>query len=414
MSALVFCGEQPQEDGSDAAGRRPVAFTACAARPRVLRPLDAVVRITCAGVCGSDLHCAWHCLEKGLADGTVVGHEAAGVVVALGDAASAAAASALRVGDRVFIPFTASCGACGPCARGDTCRCLSSRLFGWRSSADSSSSISDDDELHGCQAQYVRVPLAPSTLLRLPRQAPDELGVLLGDILSTAFFCARQGGVSERTRTVAVVGCGPVGLLAILAAKHESKGRARVVAIDGVAERRAMAVEAMGADAAVAPGDLGAARRALRGGDGGGEEEEEGADVVLELVGGNSGGPNGPLRLAFDLLRPAGVLASQGVHTGSEWPWTPVEAYNKNLTFKAGRCPARRVAGELLRQLFRGGEGEGEDEAARARRSGAADLVARALRVITHRLPMSAGVEAYAMFAARRDGCVKVVLDPSR
>lgn len=439
MHALVFCGEddggdgEGDGDGDPSSRRRPVAFTREAPRPRLLHALDAIVRVSCAGVCGSDLHCAWHRLEKGLANGTVVGHECVGTIVALGDeaaaagaggdqAAAASSASApqpLRLGDRVLVPFTASCGACGPCARGDTCRCLSSRLFGWRTGGNGNNDNANDaneeqPQLHGCQAQFLRVPMAPSTLLRLPERAPDELGVLLGDILSTAFFCARQGGVCERTRSVVVVGCGPVGLLAILAAKHLSRGRARVVAVDGVAERRAMAVSAMGADAALSPGEgLEAARRAL----GPEAEAQGGADVALELVGGDSGRPDGPLRLAFDLLRPAGCLASQGVHTGSCWPWTPVEAYDRNLTFRAGRCPARRVAGELLEELFGGGGGGGgeEDGGNGARkREGQEQLIAKALRVFTHRMPMSEGAEGYEMFAARRDGCVKVALDPWR
>ena len=132
------------------------------------------------------------------------------------------------------------------------------------------------------------------------------------------------------------------------------------------------------------------------------------ADVVLEVVGGDSGKRGGPLRLAFDLLRPAGVLASQGVHTGTEWPWTPVEAYDKNLTFKAGRCPARRMAGQLIDELI-----GGEERRAASAAAAADALVQKALRIITHRgMPLSQGVEAYAMFAARRDGCVKVTLDP--
>jgi threonine dehydrogenase-like Zn-dependent dehydrogenase len=420
MHALVFCGHEEQEEHAaaartTAATAAPVAFTAAQPRPAIAHPLDAIVRVSCAGVCGSDLHCAWHCLEKGLANGTVVGHEAVGTIVALGDQAGSMALSGgnsstttattttttsppLRLGDRVLIPFTASCASCAACLRGDTCRCESSQLFGWRNAGGDGGG-----GLHGCQAQFVRVPLAPSTLLRLPGSAPDELGVLLGDILSTAFFCARQGGISPATKTVAVVGCGPVGLLAVLAAKHESKQAARVVAIDGVAERRALALE-LGADAAVAP-DLDEARRAIGGSGGGGGGL---ADVVLEVVGGDSGKRGGPLRLAFDLLRPAGVLASQGVHTGTEWPWTPVEAYDKNLTFKAGRCPARRMAGQLIDELI-----GGEERRAASAAAAADALVQKALRIITHRgMPLSQGVEAYAMFAARRDGCVKVTLDP--
>ena len=150
----------------------------------------------------------------------------------------------------------------------------------------------------------------------MPDDVTDEEALLLGDILSTAFFCAEQGGVSPGD-TVAVVGLGPVGLLAVIAARH--LGASKVIAVEGVEGRRSKAAE-FGAKA-VAPEAAGAAVAAAT--------EGRGADVVLEAV-----GASGALRLAFELVRPAGTVSSVGVHTAQGWPFTPVDAYNKTATFR--------------------------------------------------------------------------------
>eukprot|EP00879_Flechtneria_rotunda_P023268 GHRR01024611.1.p2 GENE.GHRR01024611.1~~GHRR01024611.1.p2 ORF type:complete len:139 (-),score=50.38 GHRR01024611.1:712-1128(-) len=136
------------------------------------------------------------------------------------------------------------------------------------------------------------------------------------DILSTAFFCADQGNIQPGD-TVDILGCGPVGILAILAAKH--KGASKIIAVDVVPERRAKA-EQFGA-AAVDISNAAAAVAAATAG--------RGADVALELVGSVAA-----LQLGFDLLRPAGVLSSIGVHTEQQFPFTPVDAYNKNITYR--------------------------------------------------------------------------------
>lgn len=157
-----------------------------------------------------------------------------------------------------------------------------------------------------------------STLFQVPNGITDEESILLGDILSTAFFCVDQGGVSSGD-TVVVIGCGPVGLLAVLASRQ--RGASQVIAVDSVPSRRKKAA-AFGA-ASVDILDAAAAIAAATDG--------RGADVVLELVGSAAA-----LKLGFDLLRPASVLSSIGVHTEAQFPFSPVQAYDKNITYKVG------------------------------------------------------------------------------
>lgn len=164
--------------------------------------------------------------------------------------------------------------------------------------------------------------------------------------------------------------------------------------MDGVAERLALAQE-LGAQ----PLPLGSAAAGGGGESGGGSTaavaasvhagtDGRGADVVLEAVGSPAA-----LRLAYELVRPMGTISSVGVHTGRDFfPFSPVEAYNKNLSVRCGRCPARAYMGRLL------------------------PLVASRrydfCRIVTHRLPLSSGVAAYHMFEQRAQGCIKVMLDP--
>mmetsp|Transcript_7555 Transcript_7555/g.18734 ORF Transcript_7555/g.18734 Transcript_7555/m.18734 type:complete len:371 (-) Transcript_7555:1321-2433(-) len=357
MQALTFAGKQAIE-------------LSTVPTPKVIHPTDVLVKVHLAGICGSDLH-PFHEREKGIAKGCVTGHEFVGTIVAAGSRVSK-----LAVGDRVMCPFTANCGECTFCARGFTCRCshTQARLFGWVSDAELGLPAEARVGLQGAQAEYVRVPLADSTLAKIPEGVSDEEGVLLGDILSTAFFCAENGGVGPGCE-VAVVGCGPVGLLAIMAAQH--LGASKVWAVDGIPARLAMA-SSLGAHALdFTQCDPAAAIREATGG--------LGVDVALEVVGAQSA-----LRVAFDALRPTGTLSSVGVHTYESFPWTPVEVYDKNLTFRAGRCPARRYMEKL------------------------APVVAQKTRdwarIITHRLPLSEGVRGYELFDKKLDGCIKVVL----
>lgn len=328
--------------------------------PTILDPGDAIVRVELAAICGSDLH-VWHGRERGLDPGTVMGHECIGEVVALG-----AAVRGLSVGERVVCPFTTSCGACWYCRTGLTARCERGQLFGWREQGRG---------LHGAQAELVRVPLADGTLVPVGTELPAEAALLLADVLPTGWHGAALAQ-SGPGRVTAVVGCGPVGLMGVLAARE--LGADQVLAVDSVPERLALAARY---GARTAPPGSGAveAVRAMTGG--------RGADAVVEAVGSPAAG-----RLAFDLVRPGGTVATVGVHHEATMPFSPAEAYDRNLTWRIGRCPARHYGEPLLPV---------------ARRH-AADLAA----LFTHYLPLDAGAEAYQLFDEKRDGCIKVALVP--
>jgi len=329
--------------------------------PEVREPTDALVRMSAAGICGSDLH-PYFGRERGLDPGTVMGHELLGEVVEVG-----AAVRTVAVGERVVAPFSTSCGRCFYCGIGLTARCVHGQLFGW---------VEGGRGLHGAQAELVRVPLADGTLVRVPEGLDDAVALLAGDVLSTAAFGAELAGVSEGDLVV-VVGCGPVGLLAVRAAL--ARGAREVVAVDRVPSRLELAA-GFGATAVDgAEGDPVGIVHARSGG--------RGADAAIEAV----GAPEAT-RLAADLLRAGGALAALGVHTEPHLALTPGEIYDRNLRYASGRCPARAYLPASL------------DIAARD--------AALLKTLISHRLPLSEGVDAYRRFAARDPGWTKVVLVP--
>src|SRR5687767_2157709 len=160
--------------------------------PVLLAPSDVIVAVRLAAICGSDLH-VWHGRETGLDGGTVMGHEFLGEVVEVGRDVSR-----FSPGDRVVSPFTTSCGSCFYCSHGLPARCTRGQLFGW---------VERGAGLHGGQAELVRVPLADSTLLRIPNGLAAEGALLLGDVLATGYHAAVMGGVADGS-TCAVIGCG--------------------------------------------------------------------------------------------------------------------------------------------------------------------------------------------------------------
>ncbi len=328
--------------------------------PTIEDPRDAIVAVRLAGICGSDLH-VYHQRERGLDPGTAMGHEFVGEVIETGREVRR-----FCVGDAVCSPFTTSCGECFYCRTGLTSRCRRGQLFGW---------VQDGVGLHGAQAQHVRVPLADTTLVALPSEMSATRGLLLGDVLPTGYFAADLAGVSGGT-TCAVVGCGPVGLMAVASARR--RGCERIWAIDLRRERLDLAA-AFGAEPLDASDDtaVGTIREATDG---------RGPEAVLEVV----GSPDA-FRLAYDLVRPGGVISSVGVHTEA-FGISPAEAYDKNLTLRTGRCPARRYMDSLL--------------------PFALDQSVALEAVISHRLPLREGPRGYDIFDRKRERCTKVALEP--
>ena len=329
--------------------------------PVLTGPGDALVRVTHTSVCGSDLH-PYHGREAGLDPGTVVGHEFLGEVIEVGSGVEGFSA-----GDVVVSPFSTSCGSCAPCLEGLTSRCERGQLFGW---------VAGGTGLQGAQAEYVRVPLADATLVAAPAGLDPEAALLAGDVLSTGLFCAESGGVGAGS-VVAVVGCGPVGLMCVLAARE--LGAEQVFAVDRVPERLALAAR-FGAVATDFDTDdpLTRVREASAG---------RGADVVLEAVGSPASS-----RLALELVRAGGTIAAAGVHSEPHFAFSPGEAYDKNLTYRAGRCPVRSMMRRALALMTTG-------------RIDPSPLV-------SHRMALEEGPAAYELFDRRREGCTKVILLP--
>jgi threonine dehydrogenase-like Zn-dependent dehydrogenase len=321
---------------------------------------DAIVHVERAGICGSDLHVV-HGRERALDPGSVMGHEFVGRVVATG-----AGLTRLAPGDRVVAAFTTCCGACFYCRRGLSARCPKGRLFGW---------VEGGIGLQGGQAEYVRVPMADATLFPLPQDMAVEAAVLLADVLPTGWHCARMAEVGPGSVAV-VIGCGPVGLMAVAAANE--LGAARVFAVDTVAERLAAAARFGAVPLRLELDDIGQAVRDAT--------EGRGADALLEAVGSSEAA-----RLGFELVRPGGVISIAGVHHEPRFEFSPAEAYDRNLTLRIGRCPARSLMPELLPVLQRRPE---------------------LASIVTHRRPLADGVEAYRLFDRKEDGCIKVVLEP--
>jgi threonine dehydrogenase-like Zn-dependent dehydrogenase len=323
----------------------------------------AVVRTTLCAICGSDLH-PYH-VDLGR-PAYSIGHEAVGEVIEVGRAVRNFA-----VGDRVFLAASLSCGRCKPCLEGNVVFC---RTYGsLRALGQSLPGIG------GCQAEAVAVPMADHNLFRLPDGLADEVGIMLTDTLGTAWMAARWARVAPGD-VVAVIGLGAVGLQAIMCA--QAMGASRVLAIDLLAGRRRHAAE-LGAEPVEDPDVLAGVKDLTDG---------QGADVVIDA----NGGPI-TTALAIELIGRGGRVSVVGISEQVSIPFPIKMGLYKNLQFYTGICSAQAEVPHLLRELASG------------RLSGPSIA-----QINTHRMGLSEGPEAYAFFDERRDGVLKIVLDPSR
>ncbi len=329
--------------------------------PILVQSTDVIVRVHCCAICGSDLH-VYYGREKGLDQHTCMGHEFGGEVVEVGKEVKT-----LAVGDKVISPFSVSCGQCYYCKIGLTSRCIHNQLFGW---------VENGAGLHGGQAEYVRVPLADSTLIKLPGDVLMEEGVLAGDVISTGFYSAKQAQIKSEG-VYAVVGCGPVGLMAILGALEY--GASKVFAIDKEPSRLAIAKQFGATPIDASESDpLEIIKEASQG---------RGADAVMEAIGNEFS-----FQLSYKLVRPGGIISSVGVCNDKHFPFSPVQAYDKNLTFVTGRCPAKSMMPTVLPLI------QQKKYPFKA--------------IISHRMSLSNGVMGYDIFANKKDNCLKVILEP--
>lgn len=319
----------------------------------------AVVRVERTAICGSDLHIYHGHLSP--EPGYTVGHEAIGEVVEVGSAVGR-----FRPGDRVLVSGVVGCGDCGPCRLGRVTACErgGAAIFG------------TNQGLQGAQAEALAVPAADANLCAIPDGVGPEQAVLLTDILPTGYLGA-EGAEIRPGQDVAVIGCGPVGLMAILAASLF--GPARIFALDSVPERLA-AAERLGAIPCDVSGDAhGGIMEATRG---------LGPHSVIEAV-----GSDGTIQAALALVRRGGVVSVVGVNTSPAFPFPMVVALMKGITFRIGVCPVPRYWTRLVPLVAEGR--------------------IRPEFVFSHRMGLSEGAAAYELFAARRDGVLKVLLDPS-
>lgn len=236
-----------------------------------------------------------------------------------------------NIGDKVVVPFYTACLECYYCVRGQASRCIKGELFGNSVPANA---------IDGGQAEYVRCPLADTTFVKAPKDIPEEMLVLMADIFPTGYFAASRflKNLPQRDRdeyTVAVIGCGPVGLCAITCALTMVKP-GNVYAIDSVPDRLAEA-EKIGAKPINLNDNPVDKIKAASGG--------RGADVVIECV-----GHADAWQLAFDMIRPWGQISSIGVHT-EKFEVNGLLLYGKNVTMAFGRCPVRSLFEDALKIL---------------------------------------------------------------
>ncbi len=328
---------------------------------KVPAPDGALVRTTRFAICGSDLH-GYHGPVNEERIGRAMGHECVGEVVSVGPEVRQ-----FRAGDRVLVSAVAGCGRCEACQSLLTARCpnVEARVLG-------------GPGLDAGQAEAIGVPAADSTLLRIPEGVSEEQAVLLTDILPTGYKGAR-GAEIKPGGTVAVVGAGPVGQMALETAFLF--GPSKVFAIDQVPHRLAEA-ERLGAIPINA-------------------SEIDPVEAVLDQTGGRgaqhvveAAGPQATVRIAFGVLAHGGVLSQVGATADPEMTVDLMQLFGKDLTYKVGLVSPQFAWPELAPLLQ---EGKLHPE-----------------RVFTHHLPMSDGPHGYAIFDERRDGVIKVLLDPDR
>jgi threonine dehydrogenase-like Zn-dependent dehydrogenase len=372
--------------------------------PEIEQPRDAIIKVTSCAICGSDLH-LFHNYIPAMLPGDVMGHEMMGEVVEVGPEAK----HKLKVGDGVVVPFTIICGQCDQCKRGNFSVCqstnrkkyLADKIFG-HATAGLFGYTHLTGGYPGGQAEYLRVPFADATHIKVPDGIPDEKVLFLGDIFPTGWQAAVQSDI-QPTDTIAVWGCGPVGQMAIRSAVL--LGAKQVIAIDHLPERLEMA-EAGGA-ITINFDEESVVERLNDLTDGEGPEKCIDAigmeahvspsmpdtvyDRAKQMLGAESDRPH-VLREMIYVCRPAGVISIPGVYGGLADKVPMGQLMNKGLTIRTGQTHVNRWTDDLLHRIE-----EGQIDPS---------------FVITHTVSLDEGPEMYKVFRDKQDSCIKVVLKP--
>lgn len=370
--------------------------------PTIQEPTDAIIKITATAICGSDLHLL-DGYQPTMEDGDIMGHEPMGIVEEVGSAVTN-----LKKGDRVVVPFVIACGKCWFCER---------TLFSCCDTTNPNHQLAEEAMGHspagllgfshmlggfaGGQAEYLRVPHADVGPVKVESGLPDEKVLFLSDIFPTGYMGAENAQIQPGD-TVAIWGCGPVAQFAIRSAWMLGAGR--VIAIDCVPERLAMAQRAKAETINFLEEDVHETLQAMTKGRGpdscidavGAEAHGTGSvsamyDNVKAKVGLATDRPTA-LRQAIMACRKGGTVSMPGVYVGM-LDKVPMGAFmNKGLTLKSGQTHVQRYLQPLLEKIEAGEIDPSE--------------------IITHNRPLEEAPELYAKFRDKEDGCVKVVLKP--
>jgi threonine dehydrogenase-like Zn-dependent dehydrogenase len=325
-------------------------------KPALQDDRDAIIRVTLASICTSDLHIKHGSVPRAV-PGVTVGHEMVGVVEAVGPAVAA-----VKPGDRVAVNVETFCGECFFCKHGYVNNCTDPN-GGWALGC----------RIDGGQAEYVRVPYADQGLNRIPANVSDRQALLVGDVLATGFWAVRISEIGPED-TVLIIGAGPTGICTLLCALL--KRPARVIVCEKDAARLRFVREHYPEVLTVEPVHALEFVQA--------NSSHGGADVVLEAAGAEE-----TFRLAWECARPNAVVTIVALYNGSQILPLP-EMYGKNLTFKTGGVDGCDC-GEIL-ELISQGKLDTEP-------------------LITHTYPLKEIAAAYDLFENRRDGVMKVAIE---
>ncbi len=374
--------------------------------PIIKEPTDILVRVTTTGICGSDLH-LYEVLGPFMTPGDVLGHESIGVVEEVG-----AEITHVRAGDRVVMPFQISCGHCFMCDAGLQTQCETTQVREFNSGAALFGYSSLYGAVPGGQAEFLRVPQAQNTSIKVPDGPSDERFVYLSDVLPTAWQAVEYAAIPDGG-TVVVLGLGPIGDMATRIAGLRGH---RVIGVDLVADRLAR-VRSRGnevLDVGALGEGLGDAIRELTGG--------RGPDSVIDAVGMEAhGGRAGKfahdaagllpdslarkmmqtagtdrlaaLRAAIDIVRRGGTISLSGVYGGMADPLPMLVLFDKQIQLRMGQANVQRWVPQIL-PLLTDDDPLGVDTFA------------------THRVPLAQAPLAYDRFQKKLDGTVKVLLNP--
>ncbi|GAB2788999.1 zinc-dependent alcohol dehydrogenase [Halomonas shantousis] len=381
--------------------------------PQIQEPTDAIVRLTTSALCGTDLHFIRGTFSD-MKEGTILGHEGVGIVESVGDDVRN-----LVPGDRVVIPSTIACGTCAYCRDGYYAQCDVANPNGKLAGTSFFGGPAATGPFDGLQAEKARIPFANTGLIKLPAEISDDQAIVMSDILPTGYFGADIADI-EDGKSVAVFGCGPVGLCAIVSAKLLGAGR--VFAIDSKDDRLEKArelgaecinfdredpvetlirltggigpdraIDAVGIDAQHAHDEHAADKSDIE------TEEQESRTIAPET---NPSGdnwhpgdaPSQALQWAVQSLAKAGTLSIIGVYPPPMRAFPIGMAMNKNLTLRMGNCNHRKYIPKLI-------------ELTQAGKLDPANILSQAR-------PIADVIEAFEAFDRRDEGWIKVELLP--